>query len=116
MKRREFLAGVAGAAILPIPFGRQFRFLVALRKAIRIKRRDGELGVERGQKIESALNQNVEYNGCRAPVAKHVMDELDPPWWRNILQWILENWQTVLRVLLTFVALLGVQRHATQNG
>lgn len=103
--RREFLAGVA---ILPIPFGRQFRFLAALKRAIRIKRESGELGVE-GDRFEFALRRRVRHNGRLATVARHVQDEVDPPWWRNVLDWILENWDTILKTLLTLVALLETQ-------
>jgi hypothetical protein len=106
MRRREFLTGVAGAAVLPIPGGGAFRFLFALRKAIRIKRRNGELGVALGEKFEFALNRRVLFNGRRVTVANHVRDEVKPPWWRNALDWILENWQVILKVLLTLVALI----------
>jgi hypothetical protein len=109
MQRRQFLAGVAGAAVLPIPFGRQFVFRNALRKAVRIKQQAGELGAKQGELFESILNKFVKRNGRVATVARHVRDEVNPPWWRNVLTWILENWETILKVLLTLVALLEVQ-------
>lgn len=112
MKRREFLAGVAGAApalAFPVPFGRPIRFAVALQRAIRIKREAGELGAMDAERCEFALGRRVRHNGRVASVARHVQDEVDPPWWRNILTWILENWEIILKVLLTFVALLEVQ-------
>ena len=103
IQRREFLAGVA---ILPLPFGREFRFMTALRRAIRLKQREGAFSAAEGAQFEAALGQRVNYNGRSRQIARHIRDEVDPPWWRNIFDWILENWEVILKVLLTLVALI----------
>lgn len=110
MNRREFLgsgvtAGFATSSSL-LPGGR-LRFRLALRRAIDIKLK----GSEQAARISRSLMQAVNVDGHEALVVDHVYD--DPsvvvPFWRNILNWILENWELILKILLTLITILETQ-------
>jgi len=78
-----------GFIVLPIT--RRLRFKQALRKAIAEKE-----GIAGSKKF--------------APVSSDsVFQKLDVPWWRNIFEWLLENWETVLKVLVSLLMLLETQ-------
>lgn len=91
IERRDFIVG-SSAFLLP---GKRWRFRSALRRAIEIK----------GMRV--ALDQRIVVDGSVATISDHTFRkvEQDVPFF-NILTWILENWELVLKLLLFFIAIL----------
>jgi len=108
MKRREFVAGVAALPALNMPFAgpfRRSRFATALEVVLSEKVRAGEVKIP-----VTSLNQRVVRQGRAATVADFVFDDVEPPWYVLIMdtlcEWIRENWDTILKVLLTILSLV----------
>lgn len=123
MKRRTFITTImacglaatpAAAAVYRGPFYR-LRFRKALKRVIREKRaearkkrKEGEITAAQYDTLVAGFDKKVAYNGRVATVADHVMDELDVElsWWESIYNWIIENWDEILAILLKLVPLL----------
>lgn len=102
-QRRDFLAGVAALPLVGTPVAGPFRrrrFAAALGVVVNEKVREGEIVIP-----VTALKERVEYRGRAATVGDHVFDEVELPWyylaWEAICQWIRENWDVILKFLLT---------------
>jgi len=84
-----------------------FRGRMAVRLAARVKLRSGELSREDYKKICKGLRDNDVAEAVSEEIGfAMACDGVQPKSFQDILQWLLDNWQRILEIIMSIIALL----------